>query len=245
MIKNRDEILSHGFIKGRELILEIIEYTLKRLDPRVAIKNRCTIKNNDFIIGDNVLFNLNKINNIYVVGAGKATFQMAAGIQDLIGDKIKEGIIAVKNGEGRSLEKIKVIESSHPFIDRRSLKVSEEIFKIAEKAKKDDVVFCLISGGSSALCVSPVSDISFEDKKKVNELLLYCGADIYEINTVRRHLSSIKGGRLRAKISPAKIVNLTVSDAVGDELKINTDWTSPDHTTFKDAINVLKKYPLS
>jgi len=244
MIKNRNELLSHGLISSRKIVLDILDDALAAVDPRKSVTSKCKINKRNFYIEDDFLFNLDEIDDIYVVGAGKATYRMALGLNNILGDKIKEGIIAVKFAKEKEIGNIKIVESSHPFPDKRSLRVSREIFRICKKAKEKDVVFCLISGGSSALCVSPVSGITFEEKAKMHRDLVCCGADIYEINTVRRHLSSIKGGWLTLDILPARIVTLAVSDAVGDEVAINTDWTSPDPTTIQDAINVLKKHDL-
>ena len=114
------------------------------------------------------------------------------------------------------LNTIRVVEAAHPVPDQRSFDACREVVRIADKAGMHDLVFCLMSGGVSSLCISPIADISIADKIEMNRLLVHCGADVTEIMTVRRHLSRIKGGRLAARLHPATIVTLTVSDAIGD-----------------------------
>jgi len=128
--------------------------------------------------------------------------------------------------------------------DEAGLEGAKEMIRIAKKARKGDLVFSAVTGGSSALAPLPVEGISLEDKKKVTELLLKSGAVIQEINAVRKHISAIKGGRLAKYIHPAEIINLTVSDVIGDPLDYITDLTVPDTSTFEDAAFALKKYGL-
>ena len=242
-IRNREELTSHGYRQGRKLALDIIEYALEKVDPYRATKASVRLCGRTLMVGD-YSFDLGKVENIYVVGAGKATFPIARAIEEILGERITEGIIAVKDNQKRPLKRITVEEASHPVPDERGLQVCRKVFEIAEKAGSKDIVFCLITGGSSALCPCPVDGIPFSDKKIVHRLLVTSGADIMEINTVRRHLSAIKGGRLTSRILPATIINLTVSDVIDDDIDWNTDWTTADPTTLEDAVQVLKKYHL-
>ena len=248
MILNRKELLDHGLIDLRKKALEIIEYSLKNVDPYLAVKNKIIRKGNLLNINGELTLNLDSFNKIYIIGAGKATHRLALGLEEIIGDRIEEGLIVVKDSFGNKqiseLNKVKIFRSSHPIPDQRSCQASKKIFNIAYKAEEKDLVFCLITGGSSSLCSYPVPDIDFSDKQRVNQILLKSGADVKEINTIRKHLSQIKGGRLGLMISPAVVINLTVSDGIGDSVEGNTDWTSPDLSTFEDAINVINKYKL-
>ena len=240
IIKNKEELLSHGNKKGREIALDIIENAIKAVDAYEATKKKVHIENNKLII-ENLVYDLSGIRDIYVVGAGKASFSIAQALDEILGNQIKEGIVIVKKGENRRLEHIEVIEAGHPVPDEAGLEGAKKVVEIAKKAKEGDLVFCVITGGASALMPLPAENISLEDKKKVTELLLTCGATIDEINTVRKHISAIKGGRLAKYIHPAEIINLIVIDEIAGR-----PWgpTVPDMTTFEDAVTVLKKYEL-
>ncbi len=243
MIKNREELLSHGFIPGREKALDIVEYALAQVNPRNALKKHVTVEEEILHVGKHV-FDLRKIEHIYAVGAGKATYLQAVALEEILGERITDGFIAVKEGQEGTLSRIRMAESAHPVPDARSLQAAQEILSVAGKAGKHDLVFCLMSGGVSAQAVFPVPEISLADKIEVNRLLVHSGADVTEIMTVRRHLSRIKGGRFAERILPATIVALTVSDEKTDSMEWNTDWTSPDSSTLADAVFVLKKYGL-
>jgi len=250
MIKNRSELLSHGFVEGREKALAIVEYALDHVDPRAAVKHYVRLEGSRLLIAEDS-FDLDKINNIYAIGAGKATYPLAVALEEILGDRIADGYISIKKGQKEPFENkfgvlasIRVAESAHPVPDETSLEAGREIWRIADRAGRGDLVFCLMSGGVSAQAVYPVEGISLDDKVAINQLLVHSGADVTEIMTVRRHLSRIKGGRLAPRMLPATIISLTVSDEKTDSMEWNTDWTSPDSTTLADAQNVLKKYGL-
>jgi glycerate-2-kinase len=226
------------------MALDILDYCLKQVNAREATKRFVTLNGNLLQVGERT-FNLDRIRHIYVVGSGKATFPLAVALEEILADRITAGFISVKDGQITTrLSRIKVVEASHPYPDRRSYEAALKIVAIAQKAGAQDLVFCLMSGGVSALSVLPVEGIRVEDKIQANDLLVNSGAEIKEIMTVRRHLSQIKGGRLAEKIFPATAIALTVSDAIGDPMEWNTDWTHPDSSTLADAIAVLKKYGL-
>lgn len=240
IIKNLDRLVSHGNIKGRKIIIDIIEHAIKAVDAYEATKRNVKLGNGKLVV-ENLSYCLSTIKHIYVIGAGKATFPIAKALEDILGDKIDEGIVIVKRGEKRRLKRIKVLEASHPIPDEAGLEGTKEIVNIAQKASDQDLVFCAITGGASALMPLPAENITLEDKKKVTDLLLKCGATIDEINTVRNHISIVKGGKLAKIIHPAKIINLIVIDEIAGR-----PWgpTAPDDTTFRDAIAVLNKYGL-
>jgi len=192
-------------------------------------------------VGDRGI-DLDRFEHIYAIGAGKATYLQAVALEEILGDRITDGLVVVKDGQKGPLKKLRIIEASHPVPDHRSFDACREILELAEMAGPDDLVFCLMSGGISSLCIQPVEGISIADKIEVNRLMVHSGADVTEIMSVRRHLSRIKGGRLAERIQPATMVALTVSDAIGDPIEWNTDWTSPDSSTFQDAVRILKKY---
>ena len=242
-VKNREKIVSHGYEKGRKIALDIIEHALRAADPYIATKNLVKLHGETLTVGS-LHFDLSQRGNIYVLGAGKATFPIAKALEEILGERITEGLVIVKRGQNGILKKIKIREASHPLPDIAGFEAAKEIMEIAKKAQRKDIVFCAITGGSSALAPLPIPGISLEEKRQINKLLLTSGATIREINTVRKHLSNIKGGKLALSIFPAEIINLTVSDATGDPLDYITGPTVPDTSTFPEALSVLKKYNL-
>ncbi len=240
IIKNKDEIKSHGNSKCREITLDIIDHAIQSVNAYRATRRRLQVRD-DRILIENLCYDLSEIEKIFVLGAGKATFPIAKALDEILDKKIERGVIIVKKGEKRRLKNIKVIEAGHPIPDEDGLKGTKVLMEIAHEAREKDLVFCAITGGASALMPSPAEGISLEDKKDLTNELLKSGAPIDEVNTVRKHVSKIKGGRLAKRIYPARIVNLLVIDEIAGQ-----PWgpTVPDTTTFNDAITVLKKYNL-
>jgi len=240
-IKNKDQLLSHRNRRAREVALDVIEHAMKTVDSYEVVKKLVYIENDRKLIVCDLSYDLSKVGNIYVVGAGKATFPIAQALDEILGDLIKRGTISVKRGEKRRLKHIKVREAGHPIPDEMGLEGAKEIVEIAKEAKEGDLVFACITGGASALVPLPAEGISLEDKRTVTDLLLKCGATIDEINAVRKHISAIKGGRLAMYIHPAEVINLIVIDEVA-----GLPWgpTVPDNTTFEDAVRALKKNEL-
>jgi len=243
-IKNKKQLLSHGNIKIRKAALDIIDYSLEKADPYVATKNLISLKNNNLHVG-NLTFNLHDHKRIFILGAGKATFPIAKALEEILGEKITDGIVICKYGQEGHLKHSKLYLANHPIPDEAGLIAAKEVMTLAKKIRPGDIVFAGITGGSSALMPLPIPEVSLEEKKAVNKLLLTCGANIIEINAVRKHLSQIKGGRLAKNIHPeAHLINLTVSDVIGDPLDYITCPTVPDTSTFNDARNAISKYTL-
>ncbi len=231
-----------NLVKLRKHALQIFETGLQAVDPKRVIVRHVTLKNSVLQIGAK-RFDLRDYEKIWVVGAGKAVAPMAEALEDLLADRITDGIIVVKDKHGLPLKKIKVREASHPVPDERGVKGTEEILALVEKAAERDLVICLISGGGSALLIAPVQDISLADKQNATKLLLASGATIHEFNTVRKHLSRAKGGRLAQMAYPATLASLILSDVVGDDLDVIASGpTVPDPSTFQDAEKILKHY---
>lgn len=183
---------------------------------------------------------------LVAVGFGKAACTMARALEEDLSDIVSAGVIVTKYGHcGGAHGKMKVFEAGHPVPDRNGLEGTEHIVSLLRDAGKDTLVVCLISGGGSALLVRPYDGVSLEDKQEITGLLLNAGADIFELNTVRKHLSSVKGGRLAELAYPAGVVSLILSDVIGDRLDVIASGpTSPDRTTFRDALDVLEKYDI-
>jgi glycerate 2-kinase len=186
---------------------------------------------------------LDRFSKVYVVGAGKAGASMAKAAERVLGQRIEAGFVNVKYGHAIRLRHIELNESGHPEPDARGMAGAERIIEIAAAAQRKDLVVCLISGGASALTPLPAEPVTLEEKRAVTALLLAAGADIHEINAVRKHLSRIKGGQLARFAWPARVETLALSDVVGDNLDvIGSGPTAPDSSTFADARRVLERY---
>ena len=228
----------------RGCLIDIFNSALKTVDPYNAMIERVKVVGNIMTINGQD-YDLDNFNRIVVVGAGKATAPMVQAIEKNLGERVNGGIIIVKYGHTRSLRKIRQVEASHPIPDEAGLKGTEGIVEMLKEADEKTLVVCLISGGGSSLLVSPADDITFNDKQEVTDLLLKSGATIDELNTVRKHISNIKGGKLAQIVYPATIVTLILSDVIGDRLDVIASGpTVPDNTTFQDAIGVIEKYGL-
>ena len=229
----------------RSNAVKIFHQGLQAVEPGSAVKRSCK-RESDYLFIGNRKYNLSRIHNIFVTGAGKATAPMAAAIEDILGEKITRGIINVKYGHTANLNRITLIEAGHPVPDKNGMQGTDEILNLAEDAKKDDLVICLLSGGGSALLVLPAAGITLKDKQDTIKILLSCGATIHEINTIRKHLSKIKGGRLARAAYPADMISLILSDVVGDDLDVIASGPSvPDPSTFEECIKIIKKYKLT
>jgi glycerate 2-kinase len=194
------------------------------------------------IHGKNV--RLQKFERVYIVGAGKATLGMATALHSILHKRVADGAITVPYGVDAKIKGISVTQASHPVPDRSGMDGTKKILDVMRKARNDDLVFVLISGGGSALMPLPASGVSLADKQKITDLLLRSGASIHEINSVRKHLSAVKGGQLLRHVGGAcTVVSLILSDVVGDELGVVASGpTCADRSTFSEALKILKKY---
>lgn len=223
----------------KELATEIFYAALKAVDPYNAVK----------LYTDKIrsVYQNGSFKRLIVTGFGKAACSMSKAVEDNLGDLIDTGILITKYGHSMSQESmIRIYEAGHPVPDENGLRGTEEIIKILKNADKNTLVVCLVSGGGSALLVSPYEGISLDEKQKITQLLLKAGADINELNTVRKHISKVKGGRLAEIAYPAKMISLVLSDVIGDRLDVIASGpTAPDKTTYNHAIGVLEKYKLT
>ena len=180
-----------------------------------------------------------------VVGAGKAAATMAKAVEDNWPGELT-GLVVTRYGHHAPCRRIEVVEAAHPVPDQAGRQAAERILRMVQGLSADDLVLCLISGGGSALLSLPAPGLTLQDKQAINRALLKSGANIAEMNCVRKHLSAIKGGRLAAACHPAKVVTLTISDVPGDDpAVIASGPTVPDRTTFADALAILDKYGIT
>jgi len=222
----------------------VFEAALKAVDPVGAVHKYVTVADDTLRVGEH-RFAFKDFDRILVAGAGKAGAPMALALEDLLGDRIADGVIVVKEGHGLPLAHVRIHEASHPVPDERGIKGAEEILSLVKEAGERDLVLCLMSGGGSALLVAPAEGVTLEDKQEVTRLLLACGADIHEINSIRKHLSRAKGGGLARFAYPATVVSLILSDVIGDDLNVIASGPAvPDTSTFDDTRQVLEKYEI-
>ena len=228
----------------RQHAMDIFQAALRAVDPIEAILRYVKPTDNGLQIGEH-RFDYQDYDRILVVGAGKAGAPMAKALEDLLGDRIAEGVIVVKEGHGLPLTYVRIHEASHPVPDERGIRGAEDILALADGAGERDLVLCVISGGGSALLVAPAEGVTLADKQEVTRLLLACGADIHEINTVRKHLSRAKGGGLARLAYPATVVSLILSDVIGDDLNVIASGPAvPDTSTFADTRQVFDRYDI-
>lgn len=182
---------------------------------------------------------------IFVVGAGKAGGTMARAVEQFLSGRISAGCVNVKDGDTARTRLIELRPCGHPVPDERGFNGAKRIAEICADAGENDLVICLLSGGASALTPYPSPPITLGEKQETTKLLLASGADIHEINAVRKHISAIKGGQLARLAAPAHVLSLILSDVVGDDLDvIGSGPTAPDASTFQTAFSVLEKYDL-
>ncbi len=230
------------FLDKRRDAIEIFQAGLGAVAPGEAIKKFCRLKGEIFEVDDHN-YDLSFFNKIFILGVGKAAASMARAMEEILGDRISTGTITVKYDHLEDLEKIKIYEAGHPVPDQNGYIGAQAIYQLASSADEKTLVICLISGGGSALMPLPVDGVTLEDKQRTTRVLLACGADIHEINAVRKHLSAVKGGGLARAVYPATLVTLILSDVVGDDLdSIASGPCVPDSKTFSDCKEIFTKY---
>ena len=228
----------------RQYAAVIFNAGIRAVDPEVCVHRHLRIVDDRLRVGERA-YPLEKINRIFVVGAGKASAAMAVAVEAVLGDRINQGLVITKYGHAVPLTRIKVMEAAHPVPDENGVKATIALLNLVATAGPEDLVLCLISGGGSALTPAPAEGISLADKQAVTELLLGCGATIHEINTIRKHLSRIKGGRLCQQANGAAVVSLILSDVIGDNLDIIASGaTAPDPSRFTDALALIERFGL-
>jgi glycerate 2-kinase len=239
--KNYGELTGHGQITVRRDALQIIRDGIRGAAPDLGTRAIVSLNGNLLQVGD-MSFPLENFEHIYVVGAGKGSFPIAVALEEILGDRLSGGVVVVKEGEKRRLTKIEILEAGHPIPNEASITGAQKVLDMARRAGEKDLVFAAVTGGSSALVTLPPEGITLADIQVTNDLLLKCGGTIRDINTVRKHLCLLKGGRLVAYIQPAQAVTLTL-DTSPEGLPW-PDLCLADPSTFQDAIDVLKLFDI-
>jgi glycerate-2-kinase len=191
-------------------------------------------------------YNLKKFKKIIVIGAGKGAGRMALAVENILPNFISDGLVVVPKGSRENLTIIRNLEASHPVPDAASEQAAETILNMVKSAGADTLVICLLSGGASSLLAAPAAGLSLQNKQQTTQMLFHAGASIEELNTVRKHLSAIKGGNLLKAAYPARVSTIIISDVIGNRSDIIASGpTSADLSTFADALSVFEKYDLS
>ena len=234
----------------RDDALRLFKSGIKAVDAYNSITKYLMLKDNKIFVSDifgkRRNYNLKNYENIFVIGAGKASARMADAAESILGNKISDGLAVTKyKFSNKKLKRIKINEAAHPVPDKNGIKATERIIKICEKAGKNDLVIFLLSGGASSLLTLPEENIELNDLQHLNKLMLNSGLSIAEINTIRKQVSKVKGGKLAEIIKPAEIVTIIISDVIGDNVDIiGSAPTKINNTTAEDAYGILLKYNL-
>ncbi len=233
----------------RRIARDIFLKAITAVDPSKILKDRIRI-GKDYLsvrIDENSenIFDLKAFDNIYLAGAGKASNLMAQAAEEILGERITKGIIITKYSHRLPLKKTEIIEAGHPIPDQNGYAGAKKIQTLLKETGPKDLIIFLLSGGGSALLPFPAEGIDLKEKQEATQLLLDCGADIKEINTIRKHISQMKGGWLAKWAYPSTVIGFILSDVVGDRLDvIGSGPTVPDPSTFEEAWEILKKYDL-
>jgi glycerate 2-kinase len=253
IIKNKNTIVRYHSCKSLNDSLSALDYAFKNSDPERLVSESIHVGSNMQITDINNKihkFDLPDTASTLVVSVGKASEKMLVGFFDKMRDRIKKTILIIPVGyvleknNFELLDSATVIQSSHPIPNVQSTLAARKVVEELQNGKGIRLIVFLISGGSSSLMVSPIDGINLMDKKIINKLLITSGANIREINVVRKHLSTIKGGKILLRIDPnTPVISLILSDVVGDHLDtIGSGLTSSDRTTFKEALSILNNY---
>ena len=233
----------------RQTVLSVLDAALNAVAPAEAVQTALR-RDGDRLHVAELMYNLNDYRRIFVVGAGKAGAPMTRAVEQLLGDRLTGGLVVVKTGhvdEERAGDgAVTIVEASHPLPNAAGVAAGEQILALAKQATRDDLVIALLSGGGSALLVAPAPPLTLADLQAMTDALLASGADIREINCLRKHCSAVKGGQLARAVAPATLLTLVLSDVVGSPLDaIASGPTVPDGTTWADAWAIVERYRLA
>jgi hydroxypyruvate reductase/glycerate 2-kinase len=224
----------------QKILLDLFSTALREVDPYRAVARHCRDILEDYGRGS--------YRGIHVFAFGKAAMGMSRAAVDCLGQRIVKGLVITRRGDTAGYvedPRIEVHEAGHPLPDQAGVQATMRIMELAQDMDEHDYVLCLISGGASALLVAPYGEISLGDKQTITNALLRAGADIGELNTVRKHISAVKGGRLARMICPGRVRSLILSDVIGDRLDvIGSGPTVPDGTSYADSLDILSRFDL-
>jgi len=224
----------------KEELIQVYNAAVAAADPYRAVMDNLSIGPGSLKVG-HTEYQLSDIRDIYVIASGKSAAGMGRAAEEVLGALVSDGIVVTPDKSRLEFRRLRHIRASHPVPDGSSLKAAKEAVEMAHSAGKDDLVLCLMSGGTSSMLALPAPGILIEDKVLLGEALLKSGADIAEINCVRKHISAIKGGRLAQAAMPAQVASLIISDVPGDDPSVIASGpTAPDETTYSQAEDILR-----
>jgi hydroxypyruvate reductase/glycerate 2-kinase len=243
-IENRARLTDHGDQELRATVLDLAEVALTALRPSAGLRRSVTLDGKDLITGGR-RYDLSAVDRLVLLGAGKASAALAIAVEQLLGPRLDGGVVVVPRPAERPADsRLTVLPGEHPVPGPASVAGARALLEQAGRLGERDLAICVFTGGSSALASLPPPGITNTDKARLHRLLLSSGMSVVEINTVRKHVSLIKGGRLARAIAPARILNLTVSDVVDDPLDCITDPTVQDTSSVAAALSVLREWEL-
>ena len=229
----------------KRVLTEIFTAGLAAVDPEAAVRAQVRRQGCLLFVGKRT-YDLHDFPRVFLIGGGKATALMAKALEELLGDRLTGGLILVKYGHGAALHRTRVREAGHPLPDQAGLQGTAEILQLLEQCTEKDLAVCAFSGGASALLPAPVPPLDLQQKQVTTQLLLECGAEIGEINSIRKHLSRSKGGGLARAAYPATLISLILSDVVGDRLDVIASGpTVADASRFPDCLVSVERYGLA
>ncbi len=228
----------------KEQAIKIFEAAVAAVHPNKLLRKHLYADDKELRIGDSK-WQRNEIGKLVVIAAGKAAAAMALAAEEISSDSITEALCITKHGHALPLQKFRTIEAGHPIPDENSVNAADEIQHLLKDLHASDIVLVLLSGGASSLIADIPAGCSLIDIQELNKKLINSGASIQEINTVRKHISTLKGGQLTKAVQPANVITLGLSDVVGDDPSvIASGLTVADTSTFKDAVTILEQYNL-
>jgi hydroxypyruvate reductase len=240
MIENADEL---GGTPARETALACLEAGIGSVLPDRVVERSVSLSENALVV-DDLRYDLDEYDRVVVLGGGKAAGGVARALEALLGDRIDDGIVVA--AEPAETDRIEVAVGDHPVPTERSVEGARRVLELAAEADERTLILAVVTGGASSLLAAPAEGVSLADLRATTDALLDSGAEIAELNAVRKHLSAIKGGRLAAAAAPATILGLVVSDVVGNDLSVIASGpTAPDDSTYADALDVLDRYAIA
>jgi len=243
IIGNARQLLDHGLTELRRIVLDVAAAGLRAADPGLAV-DRLVLVDGSRLEAAGRCFDLDEARSVVLLGAGKASLAIAAALERKLGDRIDGGLMVSRRPTGHTLGRVDVMQADHPVPSAASLEAARRLAAFADGLGPGDLLITAFTGGSSALACLPPDGVPFAAKQHLHALLLESGASVAEINTVRKHVSAIKGGRLAERAAGAAILNLTVSDVVGDQVDLLCDPTVQDTSSASAAVAVLRRHGL-
>ena len=230
--------------KMRKDAMSIFDAAVKAVDAEGCVRRFVSLAGDTLRVGDRT-YDLNAFDRVLAVGAGKASVRMGVALESILGDRLSGGVVNTKYGHSEPLAHIRIVECGHPVPDEAGVAGTRQILDLLAGVDERTLVIGLISGGGSALMPAPAAGITLQEKQETTRLLLACGANIVELNAIRKHLSAVKGGGLARAAFPASVVTLMLSDVIGDPLDVIASGpTVPDTSTYKVCMEILEKYEI-